>query len=380
MKQGRSPIATDCLFMRCPIPNAAAPPDGRGTQAPSGAESPGIAIVGAGDIVATAHLPTYRRLGLRVLWLFDTDADRRDRLASRWDVPVAGSLAAALDDSRVEIVDIAVPPQAQFPACQAALAAGKHVLAQKPLARSLARARLLVQAADRADRWLVVNQQMRWSPIVDAIAHSRGEGDLGTIRRLIFDLDLSSAQELGWLAREPRYVGLFNTIHLVDSARYLCGEVRAVTCYMARSLRDLHLRGEDTVIAILEHVSGPTTEIVDRRNITDDLQARFRAEGSDGALRGSFGTWLQYPGGADVIESHHLSGWQPVAVRGRWFPDAFAGPMLELLTALRGGPPPSTSGRDHLATLAVIEAMYASARDGRRVDVKPSEPASQSRA
>jgi predicted dehydrogenase len=364
-----------CSFMRFPIPDPRVLPEAVVRQAPSDPDSPGIAIVGAGDIVATAHLPAYRRLGLRVLWIFDTDAARRDGLASSWGVAAAESLATALDDPRVEIVDIAVPPRAQFAACQAALAAGKHVLAQKPLARSLTRARLLVQAADRAERWLVVNQQMRWSPIVDAIARSRGDGGLGAIRRLILDLDLSSPRELGWLADEPRYVALFNTIHLVDSARYLCGEVRAVTCHMGRSLQDLHLRGEDTVIAILDHVSGATTEIVDRRNITDDLHARFRVEGSDGALRGTFGTWLQYPYGADLVESHQPGGWQPVTVRGRWFPDAFAGPMVELLTALSGGPPPSSSGRDHLATLAVIEAMYASAHDARRVEVRRSKRA-----
>ncbi|MGD0809323.1 MAG: gfo/Idh/MocA family oxidoreductase, partial [Acidimicrobiales bacterium] len=58
-------------------------------------------------------------------------------------------------------------------------------------------------------------------------------------------------------------------------------------------------------------------------------------------------------------------GWVPYPVTTRWIPDAFLGPMASVLAAVSGGPPPLTSARDNIATLALIEAIYRSMSTGR---------------
>jgi predicted dehydrogenase len=60
----------------------------------------------------------------------------------------------------------------------------------------------------------------------------------------------------------------------------------------------------------------------------------------------------------------------------RWIPDAFAGPMAELQLSIEEGREPMTSGRDNLRTLALVEAAYRSAAQGRRIELAELEEAS----
>lgn len=113
-------------------------------------------------IVDRAHLPAYLGAGLEIVRVHDRDAARAAEVAGRHGVPVADSLQALLDDPRVGVVDIAVVADAQPDIARAALAAGKHVVCQKPLAPTLDEAHALVDAAREAGREIAVNQQLRF--------------------------------------------------------------------------------------------------------------------------------------------------------------------------------------------------------------------------
>ena len=111
----------------------------------------GIAIVGAGDIVTSAHLPAYQKMGYRVSGLFDIDQDRAQRAAADFGVPqVYRDLDALLSDDTVNVVDIAVPPWAQETMVEPIAHAGRHLLCQKPLAVQAARGAQLVATAEQA--------------------------------------------------------------------------------------------------------------------------------------------------------------------------------------------------------------------------------------
>src|SRR6266542_4195276 len=98
----------------------------------------GIGIVGCGGIVNYAHLPAYAAHGLRVLACYDLNAETARKTATDHGIPtVYESLDALLADERLEIVEIA----------ERALAAGKHLLCQKPLAEELPDALPICRAA-----------------------------------------------------------------------------------------------------------------------------------------------------------------------------------------------------------------------------------------
>ncbi len=332
-----------------------------------------IGIVGAGVIVTAAHLPAYAKLTLPVVALHDVDAARAQAVARQWNLAYVPVLEDLLSDPRVEIVDIAVPPAAQVPIAEAALRAGKHVLAQKPLAPTLAEATRIVELAHAVNRYLVVNQQMRWSPIVRAMRAAIADGSVGTLEWLAFDTNISMAggDSTHWLAREPRLIVLLNTIHLLDTSRFLLGEPSSLVAAVRRGDQHLDFAGETGVLVALEFAGGKQAWIVDQWNGVGDHHAAFQASGPGGAMRGHFGLWTNYPAGADdQVEYTPREGppvWKPVAVEGRWIPDAFIGPVGELVAAINGGAEPMTSGRDHLRTLALVDAVYESAAAGRRV-------------
>src|SRR5258708_33717444 len=109
-----------------------------------------IGIVGAGAIVTSAHLPAYTKAGFRVAAIFDREIDRARAAASQFGVPrVCASVEELLADPAIGIVDIAVPPVYQPPIARAAMAAGKHLLCQKPLAWTIEEAAALVAEAER---------------------------------------------------------------------------------------------------------------------------------------------------------------------------------------------------------------------------------------
>ena len=100
---------------------------------------------------------------------------------------------------------------------------------------------------------------------------------------------------------------------------------------------------------------------------------KIQLEGTKGAVRGDLGLYRGYPEPlSDIIDANGYddAGWELLTdTDARWIPDAFAGPMLELMRAIEAGDEPATSGRDNLNTLRVVEAMYESDATGQRVEL-----------
>ena len=127
----------------------------------------GIGIIGAGGIVNEAHLPAYAKAGFNVVAIYDARADAARQTAARFAI---GSVCESVEDllrrPDVDIVDIAVTPEGQAAIAPQAMAAGKHLLCQKPLSDDYRTAAGLVATARKAGVLLAVNQQMRWSPAI----------------------------------------------------------------------------------------------------------------------------------------------------------------------------------------------------------------------
>jgi predicted dehydrogenase len=111
---------------------------------------------------------------------------------------------------------------------------------------------------------------------------------------------------------------------------------------------------------------------IDNMYPTLDQGIEWRVDGTEGTARGTLG-WPDHPWGS-ASTLRHVGAAHPERVlepkwTGRWFPDAFAATLAELLAALESGRSPSISGRDNLGTMALLEAAYLSAESGRAVPV-----------
>ena len=123
----------------------------------------GIGIIGCGGIVQYAVLPTYKKNNLNIVACYDINRATAEKVAAEFGIPkVYDSLEALLADPAVEICEISVPPHHQLGIARTCIAAGKHLLCQKPLADTLPHAAEIVRLAREGGVKLAVNQQLRW--------------------------------------------------------------------------------------------------------------------------------------------------------------------------------------------------------------------------
>ena len=324
----------------------------------------GIGIVGAGGIVEYAHLPAYAKAGLEVVGVFDLSLERAQTLAQAHGFKAFGSLEALLADPRVEVVDIAVLPHAQPEIALRALAAGKHLLCQKPLALELRAAQEIEREARSRGLSVVVNQQLRYGESLTVAREMIHQGWIGEANFMQINVNVLTDWSLWpWLFTSPRLEVMFHSIHYLDAVRSFFGEPERVFC-MASRLPGQAAKGETRTVSNLMYVGEQRALVTaNHENRTKDNVAEFRIEGTEGAIRGTLGLMYDYPNGrVDTLEvkGRQTDGWIPYPITTRWLPDAFIGPMRALLQAIETGQEPSSSARDNLGTVRLVQALYQS--------------------
>lgn len=340
----------------------------------------GIGVIGCGGIVNYAHLPAYKQAGFRVVACYDRNPEAAQRTATAHAIPnVAGSIADILDDPEVDIVDIAVTPWAQAAIARQAIAAGKHVLCQKPLADSFASAVEVVERAEASGIKLAVNQQMRWDAGIAVARQLIDQGAIGIPADARIETSIRTPWHMWpWMANSPRLEIMYHSIHYQDSLRYLCGDPVAVSSLHARWPGQPEAGETRTLTTFVYDDDRRATIDVNHHNWSDDAYARFRLLGTEGIIEGTLGLLYDYPTGrVDTLRYASRDAphdWHEASLSTWWIPDAFVGPMASLMTAIQTGRQPLTSGRDNLGTLQTVFASYRSAEEGRVVSLAEITP------
>jgi len=328
-----------------------------------------IVVIGAGAIVRTAHLPTYRSLGFPVAGVYDARADVAAAVASEFSIPTvfpALSAAAAVEHA---VYDIAVPGD-QILAILARLPRGAVVLMQKPMGPDLAAATAIRECCRERALTAAVNFQLRFAPNVLAMRDLLTRDALGTV----VDVDVRIVIDQPWhfwsfLKGAPRLEVPYHSIHYLDTLRWLIGEPDAVYCRVVRhpSMPDLADTRSSILLGYGDRVRCSLT-----LNHTHRAGPRYRAsqmivEGERGAARLTWGVNLAYPSGPPDTMEVALAGeeWRDVTLRGSWFTAAFEGPMSNLQRFVAGEDAVLISGVDDaIKTMAVVEACYTSSAHG----------------
>jgi predicted dehydrogenase len=141
----------------------------------------GMGIVGAG-FVGPHHIDAVRRLGfvdIVAVAASNEESGRRkaEQLGARKGY---GNYQALIDDPDVHVVHVATPNHLHYPVISAALAKGKHVVSDKPLAATAAESRKLVDQAKRTNVVAAVTFNYRGNPLVQEARHFIAKGEIGT--------------------------------------------------------------------------------------------------------------------------------------------------------------------------------------------------------
>jgi len=335
-----------------------------------------IGICGAGGIVDGAHLPAYKKAGLEVVAIFDTDHAKATDVAKRHGIPtVYKTLSELLADPKVEIVDIAVPAAAQPEIFAQVAAAKKHILAQKPFATTVAAGEAMVKQASDAGIIAAVNQQLRFEEGV-AAAHKMVElGWIGTVSNFSINVNLITPWEMWpWAKDLERLEVMLHSIHYHDLIRWFLGDAKTVFCAAGRTAGQFP-KGETRTISTALYNSGVTSLVhANHVNRGGDNYAEYRIDGDKGSIRGTLGLLYDYPNGrVDTLEVNSqvvpTDGWMPYPVTTRWFPDAFIGTMGSVMDAVSTGSNLRASVADNIGTLKMVEALYKSMDSGVSVDL-----------
>ena len=323
-----------------------------------------IVIIGTGGIVNDAHLPAYRKAGFVVAGVFDVDGAKARAMAARWGIERVYRTIEEAAATPGCVFDVAAPPVAHR-AILASLPVGAPVLIQKPLGLDLAQATAIRAVCRERQLTVAVNFQLRFAPMMEAVAAAVAAGLLGRIIDIEVHLSLVTPWELfPHLVPNPRVEIVSHSIHYLDTIRALAGEPHGVLA------RTYHYPGsalaQTRTSAILDY--GPERRVTLSINHHHDFgrqfqDATFRVEGEQGAALVKLGLLLDYPRGEpDALWLAPRGGpWQAVPLDGAWFPDAFIGTMSNLQRFASGEDQVlRTSVEDAWRTMALVEACYQS--------------------
>ncbi len=204
----------------------------------------GIGVIGCGTIAQSAHLPAIAHLRdrVRLVAVADVRQEAADHVARTWGAGAAYTdYHALLARPDVDVVVIATPEFLHAEQVEAAAAAGKHILCEKPMAPTVEEADRMLVATRAAGVRFMVGHSRRFTPRYLAVRHAIDRGEIGQVRlarenerrpRAMYrGLSLSSGAwspdgTRTWM-QDPAYslgAVMLNAIHEVDLLRWFVGD------------------------------------------------------------------------------------------------------------------------------------------------------------
>jgi len=335
-----------------------------------------LAIVGLGMAV-TPHAKGLMDLAdrIEVLHAYAPSAARRDAFAGRFPFPVTDSLDSILADDRVQAVAVFTPANSHADIGLACARAGKHVLMEKPLDITTARAEALVAGCRAAGVQLGVVLQHRFRPAAMRAADLISQGRLGRIVGCSTTIRLWRPQSYydepgrGSFARDGGGVLISQGIHTLDLMLSLAGPVRTVTGF-ATTTPVHRMETEDMVCAAARFDSGAI-------GVIDATTAAYPGFHEEIAITAEHGT-LALRGGTLHAQFHDGTdervqadtgaggtGADPMAFPHDWHRAV----MADFAAAIAEGREPRVTGQEALRVHRLIDALIATGATGQPVQV-----------
>ena len=245
----------------------------------------GTAVIGSG-FIGIVHIEALRRIGVRVAGLLDASPELGARRAAEIGIPKAyADLDELLADPDVQVVHVTSPNELHHRQARAILAAGRHIVCEKPLAMTSAESAELVALAKASGLVNAVNFNIRWYPLNQHVAAMVADGGIGDVRMvtgryfqdwLLFDTDwnwrleddkggaLRAVGDIGshWLDLLSFLTGLRVEAVMADLTTFIPvrqkprGEVLTFSTERAADTVGVEIHTEDTASILLRFAGG----------------------------------------------------------------------------------------------------------------------------
>ena len=249
----------------------------------------GYAIIGCG-MISQFHIAAINATpNAALIGVFDAVPARCQQFAAQNSVRAFSSLEDVWADRTVDAVCICTPSGLHFPQAKEALAHGKHVLVEKPLALNLSDCDTLIAAAKERNLKLGVVSQLRFSPAVQQVKQALDAGLLGRLVCADLYMKFHRSQDYydssGWRGTWAMDGGgaLMNQgIHGVDLLQYLAGPVGSIFAQAKTLARKIEV--EDTLSAVAEFRNGAIGVIQATTSMYSGFSRRLELCGKKGTI------------------------------------------------------------------------------------------------
>jgi predicted dehydrogenase len=342
-----------------------------------------VAVVGLG--VGRSHLQAYARIPelFEVQAVCDLNLDKLRASAAEFGVArQAAALPELLADPGIDVVDLCTPPNTHRGLIEQALAAGKHVICEKPLVGSLAEADAVAAVQRTARGTLFPIFQYRFGNGLQRLKHLQAKGfarhALVTTMETHWRRD-SDYYEIAWRGKWATEMGgvcLTQACHAHDILSYVHGPVKTVYARLATRVNDIE--GEDCAaitvelangsLAVLSATLGAARELSRLRFVFGDMTVE---SASPEPYRPGEEPWhfVGKTAQIDAAIAAALADFEPSL-------ESFAGQLARIHACLTQGAPMPVTLADARASLELITAIYYSAESGtpQTLPIAPDHP------
>ncbi|MFK7997384.1 MAG: Gfo/Idh/MocA family protein [Granulosicoccus sp.] len=324
-------------------------------------------FVGASTVASEFMINAVRaEAGCDVTWLVSGSSEYANRYSSEHEIPRStSSIEEALADDSVSCVYISSTNEKHFVQAMTAIAAGKHVLCEKPLALTMDEARQMVAAAHEANLVFGTNHHLRCSGSHQMIREKIANGEIGRVLsvRVHHAVHLPAALQ-AWRINDASVGGgviADITVHNVDVVRFLLDE-DPVEVVAKSEMSGMGVGVEDSCMSVWRMPSGAM--VMSHESFTHPFAGTgLEIHGTQGSIVAT-GVMTQEPVGS--ISLRNAGGEKLIPFSNR---SLYVQGVADFVSAARGKGSPAATGLDGLKSLAVSLAVRESAQNGQSVSV-----------
>ncbi len=339
-----------------------------------------VAILGGG-FISDIHLESYHRFvpEAEVVAIYARNGAKAKAMAEKHHIPKwYDNIEQLLAESGCEVVDICLPNYLHAEATLKAAAAGKHIIIEKPLAVTLEEADAMIAACKTAGVKLMYAEELCFAPKYERVRHLVKEKAVGNIYMLkqsekhsgphtdwFYDINLAGGGVL--MDMGCHAFGWF--FWMLNNAR-----VKSVNASMATVLHKGRTQGEDNSIVIVEFENGATAVAENSWAKQGGMDDRCEVYGTEGVvyadlfIGNSALTYSKNGYGYAMEKADTTAGWS-FTVFEEVFNQGYPHELKHFIECVQKDKQPLTTGELGRAVLEVIYAAYASAGQGKKINL-----------
>jgi UDP-N-acetyl-2-amino-2-deoxyglucuronate dehydrogenase len=326
-----------------------------------------VGVIGVGSI-GRMHIRALKDLGARVAVVSSRRAETAAAVGREEGCDFTSDPEALVRRPDLDLVSITSSSGSHARLALAAIAAGKHVVIEKPMAMNAAEARQVVEAAARRGVTLSVISQRRFEPTHQLVKRTVAGGALGRLllleARCLYYRSQEYYDSADWRGTVAEDGGaLMNqSIHSVDLLLWFGGPARAV---VGRTATQTHrMEAEDLAVALVTFASGAFGTITASTSMRPGFAPTLDLFGEHGTIRleGSAITHWSVPGvDRPATEGAASAGVSSPQLASH---EHHRAQLADILAALDEGRAPAVTGEDGLRAVELVDGVYQSARSG----------------